>query len=292
MVDIEKLLVSPGQNVNLEDFDPKYTSKYKEEEAKDKLKKNKKKLAELQETFYAANTHSLLIVLQAMDAAGKDGAIKHVMSGVNPQGCTVYSFKKPSDQELEHDFFWRHYQCLPERGQIVIFNRSHYENVLVTKVHPEFIMSENIPGISSVTDVTPEFWSDRYEQINNFEKTIFKNGTVILKFFLHVSKEEQKNRFLDRIKEEDKNWKYSSGDVKERKYWDQYQTAFADVISATSKEYAPWYIIPADNKWFTRIAISDIIIHQLKSLDLKVPELSSKEKEMLEIDRQTLMNEH
>ncbi len=292
MVDIEKLLVSPGQNVNLEDFDPKYTSKYKEEEAKDKLKKNKKKLAELQETFYAANTHSLLIVLQAMDAAGKDGAIKHVMSGVNPQGCTVYSFKKPSDQELEHDFFWRHYQCLPERGQIVIFNRSHYENVLVTKVHPEFIMSENIPGISSVADVTPEFWSDRYEQINNFEKTIFKNGTVILKFFLHVSKEEQKNRFLDRIKEEDKNWKYSSGDVKERKYWDQYQTAFADVISATSKEYAPWYIIPADNKWFTRIAISDIIIHQLKSLDLKVPELSSKEKEMLEIDRQTLMNEH
>ncbi len=291
MVDIEKLLVKPGQKVNLKKFDPKYTGKYDEEKAKDKLEKNREKLAEIQETFYAANTHSLLIVMQAMDAAGKDGAIKHVMSGVNPQGCTVYSFKSPTSQELEHDFLWRHYQCLPERGQIGIFNRSHYENVLVTKVHPEFIMSENIPGIDSVDDVTPEFWADRYEQINSFEKTIFKNGTLILKFFLHVSKEEQKNRFLDRIKEVDKNWKFSSGDIKERKYWDQYQSAFEDALSETSKEYAPWYVIPADNKWFTRFAISDIIIDKLKSLNLTIPDLSPEEAQSLEKAMQSLLDE-
>jgi PPK2 family polyphosphate:nucleotide phosphotransferase len=291
MVDINKLLVQPGQKVDLRTYDTKYTGKYKEEEAKDKLKKNRKKLAGIQETFYAANTHSMLIVLQAMDAAGKDGAIKHVMSGVNPQGCTVYSFKKPSDQELEHDFFWRHYQCLPERGQIGIFNRSHYENVLVTKVHPEFVMSENIPGIDSIDDITSEFWADRYEQINNFEKTIYKNGTIILKFFLQVSKEEQKNRFLDRIKEVDKNWKFSSGDVKERIFWDDYQRAFEDALSATSKEYAPWFIIPADNKWFTRIAISDIIINKLKSLNLVIPDLSPEESALLEKARQALLSE-
>ncbi len=291
MVDLEKLMVKPGQKVNLKEFDPKYTGKYHEEEAKDKLKKNRCKLAELQETFYAANTHSMLIVLQAMDAAGKDGAIKHVMSGVNPQGCAVYSFKAPSDQELEHDFLWRHYQCLPERGQIGIFNRSHYENVLVTKVHPEFIMSENIPGIDSVDDITPEFWTDRYEQINNFEKTQHKNGTIILKFFLHVSKEEQKARFLDRIKEVDKNWKFSSGDVKERKFWDNYQNAFEEALSATSQVHAPWFVIPADNKWFTRIAISDIIINKLKSLNLTIPDLSQEEIQLLEKAKQTLIDE-
>jgi len=291
MVDIEKLLVKPGQKVNLEDYDTKYIGNYKEEEAKDKLKKNRKKLSEIQETFYASNTHSMLIVFQAMDAAGKDGAIKHVMSGINPQGCTVYSFKKPSDQDLEHDFFWRHYQCLPERGQIVIFNRSHYENVLVTKVHPEFIMSENIPGIDSVEDIKPEFWTDRYDQINSFEKTIFKNGTIILKFFLHLSKEEQKNRFLDRINEVDKNWKFSSGDVKERKFWDDYQRAFEDALSATSQENAPWYIIPADNKWFSRIAISDIIINKLKSFNLVFPDLSQEERDLLEKARQSLLAE-
>jgi len=291
MVDLEKLKVKPGQRISLKEFDPKYTGKYIEDEAKDKLKKNRNKLAELQEVFYASNTHSLLIVLQAMDAAGKDGAIKHVMSGVNPQGCSVYSFRKPSTQELEHDFLWRHYQCLPERGQIGIFNRSHYENVLVTKVHPEFIMSENIPGIDSVDDITPEFWNDRYEQINNFEKTIYKNGTIILKFFLHLSKEEQKDRFLDRIKEVDKNWKFSSGDVKERKFWDNYQNAFEDALSATSHIHAPWFVIPADNKWFTRIAISDIIINKLKSLNLTIPELSPEEIQMLEKDKQTLIDE-
>jgi len=289
MVDIEKLLVQPGQKVDLKSYDTKYTGKYKEDEAKDKLQKNTKKLADLQETFYAANTHSMLIVLQAMDAAGKDGAIKHVMSGLNPQGCAVHSFKKPTDSELEHDYLWRHYTKLPERGQIGIFNRSHYENVLVTKVHPEYILGENIPGINSVDAITPEFWKSRYEQINNFENTINKNGMVILKFFLNISKEEQKVRFLERIEQEDKNWKFSVSDAKERKYWDKYQTAFEDALSNTSKEHAPWFIIPADNKWFSRIAISDIIIHTFKNMDMKIPELPDAEKEVLEKVRQELL---
>lgn len=290
MVEIEKLFVQPDSKVDLKNYDTKYTGKYVEEEAKARLKKNRKKLAQLQETFYAADTYSLLIVLQAMDAAGKDGAIRHVMSGVNPQGCAVHSFKKPSSNELEHDFFWRHYKALPERGQIGIFNRSHYENVLITKVHPEFLMGERLPGIRSVKDVTPEFWQKRYEQINNFEKTAYQNGTIILKFFLNVSKEEQKVRFLDRINQPDKNWKFSSGDIEERKYWDDYQHAFEAAISNTSKHHAPWYIIPADNKWFTRIAISDIIIHTLKKLNLKIPELPQKEQEMLVKAKEALLN--
>jgi PPK2 family polyphosphate:nucleotide phosphotransferase len=289
MIDIDKLIVNQGHKVDLKNYDPKYTGKYKEEEAKDRLKKNRKKLAEMQETFFAANKHSMLIVLQAMDGAGKDGAIRHVMSGVNPQGCAVHSFRKPSVNELEHDFFWRHYLKLPERGQIGIFNRSHYENVLVTKVHPEFIFSENLPGIESVNDINTEFWNERYKQINHFESTLHNNGMIILKFFLHLSKEEQKNRFLDRINEPDKNWKFSSTDVKERKFWEQYQKAFEDALSNTSHDYAPWYIIPADNKWFSRIAISDIIIHTFKNLNLSVPELAPEEKELLEKARQELL---
>jgi PPK2 family polyphosphate:nucleotide phosphotransferase len=233
----------------------------------------------------------MLIVLQAMDAAGKDGAIKHVMSGLNPQGCAVHSFKKPTEGELEHDFLWRHYIKLPERGQIGIFNRSHYENVLVTKVHPEYIMGEHIPGIESVEDITPEFWKNRYEQINNFEKTIHQNGMVILKFFLHISKEEQKNRFLERIDQDDKNWKFSVSDAKERKFWDKYQSAFEESISNTSQSYAPWFIIPADNKWFSRIAISDIIIHTFKNMDLKIPDLPQSEKDLLEKVRKELLSE-
>lgn len=291
MVDIDRLLVQPGQIVDLKEYDTAYTGKYDEEEAEDKLKKNRKKLAEMQETFYAADSHSMLIVLQAMDAAGKDGAIRHVMSGVNPQGCTVQSFKKPNSNELEHDFLWRHYIRLPERGQIGIFNRSHYENVLITKVHPEYIMGERIPGINSVEDVTPEFWQNRYEQINNFEKTIHQNGMIILKFFLHVSKEEQKNRFLERIEQEDKNWKFSLDDLKERKYWDQYQKAFEEALSNTSQDYAPWYIIPADNKFFSRIAISDIIIHTLKSFDFSVPELTPQDKQRIKEAKESLLSE-
>ena len=291
MVDIEKLLAKEGEKISLKDYSPAYTGDYEEKDAKKHLKKNVKRLDKLQYTFYADNTHSLLIVLQAMDAAGKDGAIRHVMSGVNPQGCTIHNFKAPSKNELEHDFFWRHYIRLPERGQIGIFNRSHYENVLVTKVHPEYILGEQIPGVESLSDVNEGFWEDRYQQINNFEKTIHQNGTVILKFFLHLSKDEQKNRFLDRINEPDKNWKFSSGDIKERSYWNDYQTAFEQAISKTSTKHAPWYIIPADNKWFSRIAISDVIIHTLKELNLQIPELEAKEKVKLESAKQMLLSE-
>ena len=291
MVDIEKLLAKEGEKISLKDYSPAYTGDYEEKDAKKHLKKNVKRLDKLQYTFYADNTHSLLIVLQAMDAAGKDGAIRHVMSGVNPQGCTIHNFKAPSKNELEHDFFWRHYIRLPERGQIGIFNRSHYENVLVTKVHPEYILGEQIPGVESLDDINEGFWEDRYQQINNFEKTIHQNGTVILKFFLHLSKDEQKNRFLDRINEPDKNWKFSSGDIKERSYWNDYQTAFEQAISKTSTKHAPWYIIPADNKWFSRIAISDVIIHTLKELNLQIPELEAKEKAKLESAKQILLSE-
>ncbi len=291
MVEIDKLLAQAGEKISLKDYSPAYTGKYEEKDAKKKLKKNIKKLDELQYTFYAANTHSLLIVLQAMDAAGKDGAIRHVMSGINPQGCTIHNFKAPSKNELEHDFLWRHYIRLPERGQIGIFNRSHYENVLVTKVHPEYILGEQIPGVDSLNDINEQFWASRYEQINSFEKTIQQNGTIVLKFFLHLSKEEQKNRFLDRINEPDKNWKFSYGDIKERAHWDAYQKAFEQAISNTSTKEAPWYIIPADNKWFSRIAISDVIIHTLKSLNLKIPELAAKEKVRLEEAKQVLLND-
>lgn len=291
MVDIDKLLARAGEKISLKNYNPNYTGEYKEKDAKKELKKNIKSLDKLQYTFYAANTHSLLIVLQAMDAAGKDGAIRHVMSGINPQGCTIHNFKAPSKNELEHNYLWRHYIRLPERGQIGIFNRSHYENVLVTKVHPQYILGEQIPGIEKIEDINEQFWMNRYEQINNFEKIINQNGTVILKFFLHLSKEEQKNRFLDRINEPDKNWKFSFGDIEERKHWDKYQNAFEQAISNTSTKHAPWYVIPADNKWFSRIAISSVIIDTLKSLDLKIPELAEKEKSKLDEAKQALLNE-
>ena len=291
MVDIEKLIAEPNKEFKINEHKPEYVGDYNKNGAKKKLKKNTKELSELQYTFYADDSYSLLIVLQAMDAAGKDGAIRHVMSGINPQGCSIHSFKSPSKNELDHDFLWRHYKVLPQRGKIGIFNRSHYENVLVTKVHPEYILGEQLPGIDSLDKIDQQFWNNRYEQINNFEKNISQNGTVILKFFLNVSKEEQKRRFLDRINEPDKNWKFSMGDIEERKLWDKYQNAFEEAINKTSTEYAPWYVIPADNKWYSRMAISDIIIDKLKSLNLKIPELPSDEIDDLEKAKQMLLNE-
>jgi len=291
MVDIEKLIANPKKTFKINEHKPEYTGKYDKKEAKTKLKQNTKELSELQYTFYADDSYSLLIVLQAMDAAGKDGAIRHVMSGINPQGCNIHSFKSPSKNELDHDFLWRHYKALPQRGKIGIFNRSHYENVLVTKVHPEYILGEQLPNIDTLDKIDNKFWNNRYEQINNFEKTISQNGTVILKFFLNVSKEEQKRRFLDRINEPDKNWKFSMGDIKERKLWDKYQKSFEEAINKTSTEYAPWYIIPADNKWYSRMAISDIIIDKLKSLNLKIPKLPKNEIADLEKAKQMLLNE-
>lgn len=277
--DINKIIVPSDKKVSLQqDFETDYVGKYDKKEAKSVLKKNKKELSELQEIFWADDRYSLLIVLQASDAAGKDGAIRHVMSGVNPQGCHVSGFKQPSKEELDHNYLWRHYKKLPERGQIGIFNRSHYENVLVTKVHPEYILGEQLPNIADVSDVNDEFWARRYRQINDFEREIHENGTHILKFFLNVSKDEQKQRFLDRLNEPDKNWKFSSGDLSERVYWNDYQKAYEDMLNNTSTEYAPWHVIPADNKWFSRVAIGEIIIEKLKSLNLKFPPAEDPEK--------------
>jgi len=228
---------------------------------------------------------------QAMDAAGKDSAIEHTMSGLNPQGCQVYSFKQPSSEELDHDFIWRHYKALPERGRVGIHHRSHYENVLICKVHPEYVLNEGISGVDSLKDVNATFWEMRYESIRDFEKHISRNGTVILKFFLNVSKEEQKKRFLERIDEPLKNWKFSSADIDEREKWDQYMSAYEDAIKATTEDHAPWYVIPADKKWFTRIAISRIIVDTFKDMNMKLPELSESEKARLEECRKRLMEE-
>ncbi|RZL18287.1 MAG: polyphosphate kinase 2 family protein, partial [Pedobacter sp.] len=247
------------------------------EKAKDALVKSKIEVSQLQEKLYASGKHSLLIIFQAMDAAGKDSAIEHVMSGLNPQGCQVFSFKVPTSEEYEHDFLWRHYKALPERGRIGIHNRSHYENVLVCKVHPNYILSENIPGYSDVKKINKDFWSQRYKSIRNFEEHLTANGTVILKFFLNVGKDEQKQRFLDRIEDPTKNWKFSSGDIKERALWDDYMKAYEDAINETATKEVPWHIIPADKKWFARLAISEIIEDKLKSLDIKFPVLDEVE---------------
>ena len=255
--------------------DTKYSGQLKKNEGKEMLQKEKEKLRELQEKLYADGSKSLLIVLQAMDAAGKDSLIEHVFGGVNPQGCEVHSFKTPSSKEYSHDFLWRHYTALPEKGKIGIFNRSHYESVLVCKVHPEYNLSEKV--WDSVDDFDAEFWENRYESINNFEKHLAENGTTIIKIFLNVSKDEQKKRFLDRINEPEKKWKFAAGDLSERKLWDQYMTAYEDAISKTSKENAPWFVIPADDKWFARVAAIQIIIDTLEKMDLKYPKLSEKE---------------
>ncbi len=275
----------------IKDHDPKFTGEFKKDDSLDILTKLKEEMEVLQEKLYSANKHSLLIIFQAMDAAGKDSAIKHTMSGLNPQGCQVYSFKQPSAEELDHDFLWRHAEAMPERGRVGIHNRSHYENVLVCKVHPEYILNERIASISAVDDINEDFWKSRFESIRSFEKHLSVNGTVIIKFFLNVSKEEQKERFLERIDDPLKHWKFSSADLEERKLFEQYMLAYEEAIKETSVDHAPWYIIPADKKWFTRIAISKIIIDTLKSLKLDPPELSEEEKAKLEESKALLLNE-
>lgn len=275
-MNIEKFRVAGGTPVNLSDHPTNYTGDFRDkDEAVDGLKKNVKNLAKLQERLYAEGRRSLLIVFQAMDAAGKDSAIEHVMSGVNPQGCQVTSFKSPSTEELDHDFLWRCQKALPRRGMIGIFNRSHYEEVLVVKVHPQYLAAQKLPD---GPDTNPKFWDRRYEQIRNWESMLNANGTDVIKFFLHVSPEEQKKRFLDRIDQPEKNWKFSSGDAKERAYWKDYMSAYEEALSATSTVNSPWYIIPADRKWFTRIAVSTIIVEHMKAMDLKFPTVSDAEK--------------
>ena len=230
----------------------------------------------------------MLIILQAMDAAGKDGAVKHILSGVNPLGVKIHSFKTPTSHELDHDYLWRHNLTLPARGEIAIHNRSHYENVLVTRVHPEYILKENIPGIDSIDKINQAFWDERFKQINRFEKNVTRNGTIILKFFLHLSKKEQKKRLLSRIDDPSKNWKFELGDLKERGHWDDYQRAYEEAINATSKEHAPWFIIPADNKWYTRLAIAAIIHNELSKLNINYPKVNAQQREALTAAREQL----
>ncbi len=251
--------------------------------AKKYLKDNLKALSDAQELLWASNVRSMLLVFQAMDAGGKDSTIKHVMSGVNPQGVEVYSFKRPSAEELDHNFLWRYWRRMPERGRIGIFNRSYYEEVLVVKVHPEILENRPIPyGIRGEA-----FWEARYQDINNMEQHLCRSGTVILKFFLNVSKEEQKNRFLDRLTEEDKHWKFSESDVHERQYWPQYMQAFEEAIQATSTPWAPWFVIPADNKWIMRALVANIITQYIESLDLSFPEVTEEKKiRLMEVKRQ------
>lgn len=282
LIDVKKFIVPESKKINLKDYSTKYEgTELDKKEAEKLLEEGRKQLALIQDKLYAHNRYSILIILQAMDAAGKDGAVKHIMSGFNPLGVKVHSFKAPTPDELDHDYFWRHMKALPPRGEIGIHNRSYYENVLVTKVHPEFILNENIPGIDSIDKIDEKFWQMRYEQIRNFEKSLTENGMIILKFFLHVSKDEQKKRFLERIDDKSKNWKFSVSDIKERGFWDDYQRVYAEAISATSTKNAPWFVIPADNKWFARLAIASIIYRQFDKLDLSYPTVSDTQREAL-----------
>lgn len=289
--EFKELIVTGDKKFSIKNAKTEFTGGYNKEKAKDALVNAKIEINHLQEKLYASATHSVLIIFQAMDAAGKDSAIEHVMSGLNPQGCQVFSFKVPTSEEYKHDFLWRHIKALPERGRIGIHNRSHYENVLVCKVHPEYILSENIPGFDEVKKVNKNFWKQRYESIRNFEQHLAANGTIVLKFFLNVSKDEQKQRFLDRIEDPTKNWKFSSGDIKERALWDEYMKAYEDAINETGTKESPWYIIPADKKWFARLAISEIIADKLKSLNIKFPVLDEVEQSKLAETKTALLSE-
>jgi PPK2 family polyphosphate:nucleotide phosphotransferase len=281
--------VDDGRKFRLKDHDPGDTAGLREEKrkAREILAHGVVRLAELQDRLYAQDRYSLLLVFQAMDAAGKDGTIKHVMSGVNPQGCQVFSFKSPSAEDLDHDFLWRTTRCLPERGRIGIFNRSYYEEVLVVRVHPEFLTNQKVPAKL----VTKAVWKERFESIADLEKHLARNGTVVLKFFLNVSRKEQKKRFLERLEMPEKNWKFSEADVKERQLWKDYMTAYEETIRHTARPWAPWYVIPADNKWFSRLVVAGAVIHAMEQLDLHYPVVDEAKKKELAAARRTLLSE-
>lgn len=282
--------VTDGKNFRLKDVDPADTQGLKSEDkprAKEALRVGVEALAGLQDMLYAQDRWSVLLIFQAMDAAGKDGAIKHVMSGINPQGCQVFSFKSPSAEELDHDFMWRCLKQLPERGRIGIFNRSYYEETTAVRIHPEFLASQKLPSELVKKDI----WDERFRDIRNFEKYLSCNGVVVRKFFLHVSKGEQKKRFLERLDNPAKNWKFSSNDANERKYWKDYMKVYEETIKNTATEYAPWYVIPADNKWFTRLAVAAAVITTLASLNLAYPTINKDKVKELESARQALMDE-
>jgi PPK2 family polyphosphate:nucleotide phosphotransferase len=298
-MDGESFKVVPGKKISLKDCDPAWMPKWAEEQDEKEgkkavkeqalalLKGSKQKLVELQQLFWAIGTYAMLIILQGMDAAGKDGTIQHVMSGVNPQGCQVNSFKTPSEEELNHDFLWRQSKVLPERGRIGIFNRSYYEDVLIVKVRPEVFENLKLPPSLE----GKQFWNARYEDINMFERHLVRNGTIVLKFFLNVSKDCQKQRLLKRLDDPNKNWKFSSADLSERSKWKDYMEAYEDVLNETSTEWAPWYVIPADKKWVTHGLVSEIIVSEIKRLNLKYPTLTSEQQETLEKAKAELQTE-
>jgi PPK2 family polyphosphate:nucleotide phosphotransferase len=287
---IDQFRVVPGKKVRLKDFDPAWAGDrdvpkaQRKELAATVLSESVEELAAAQDVLYASDTWAVLLIFQAMDAAGKDSTIKHVMSGVNPQGCQVFSFKHPSAEELDHNFLWRYAKALPERGRIGIFNRSYYEEVLVVRVHPELVAAQRIPG----AEVGPAFWRQRYKDIRRFERHLTRNGTLILKFFLHVSKEEQRRRFLARLEEPDKHWKFSAADLRERGCWDDYMKAYEAALGATSAPWAPWYVIPADHKWVTRALVAHIVTRAIQKLKLTYPEVSDEKRAALADARRQL----
>jgi PPK2 family polyphosphate:nucleotide phosphotransferase len=278
--------ITDGKKFRLKDFDPTDTKGMKSKKvAESMLEHGGLILAEMQEKLYAQDLWALLLIFQGMDAAGKDGAIKHVMSGVNPQGCDVHAFKAPTSEELDHDFLWREHKVMPGRGKIGIFNRSYYEEVLVVRVHPHILRAEKLPEEL----ITKHIWQDRYEDINVFETFLTRNGVVIRKFFLHISKEEQKKRFLERLEDSKKNWKFSMDDIKERKFWDDYQRAYEEMVQNTATKRAPWYVVPADNKWYARLVIASAIIEALHGLDLQFPDVAKEKKKELQEIRDALL---
>jgi len=286
---LDVLRVQPGKKIDLKkDYDPGFTGKWmNKEEAKETLAEGIQMLAEMQDKLWAQNQYALLMVLQALDAAGKDGTIKHVISGVNPQGVDVHSFKRPSGEELDHDYLWRNFKALPARGNIGIFNRSYYEEVLVVRVHPEFLAEQQLPPALK----NKHIWRQRFEEINNFEKYLVDNGIIVVKFFLYMSKEVQKECFLERTLMPEKNWKFSAADIKERAHWDDYVAAYEDMFNHTSTEWAPWYIVPADHKWFTRLAVAAVLYSTMKNLNLAYPTVSEQQKQALLVATDELENE-
>jgi PPK2 family polyphosphate:nucleotide phosphotransferase len=287
-MDTSRFRVRPGTKLNLRQFSPGDTTPYKNKrKAAERLERGIERLAILQEKLYASDRWALLLIFQAMDAAGKDSAIKHVMSGLNPQGTQVYSFKRPSDEELDHDYLWRTNKALPERGRIGIFNRSYYEEVLVVRVHPEILSKQKLPPSLAGN----RLWRDRYEDINAFERYLTRNGTAIRKFFLHVSREEQRRRFLERLNDPSKHWKFEAADLDERDRWRDYVRAYEQMLARTSSRHAPWYVVPADHKWYTRLVIAQLVVEALESLDLAFPDVSKVQLDALTAARQRLASE-
>ena len=288
MTAFKQFRVEPDEKFKLKDRDPADSAGFEsKQDARKRLTQGIERLRELQERFYACDRWALLIVFQAMDAAGKDSTIEHVMSGVNPQGCQVYSFKQPSAEELDHDYLWRTNRCLPERGRIGVFNRSYYEEVLVVRVHPGLLAAEKLPPQL----VDEDIWKRRFKEINTFERYLAHNGVAVVKFYLHVSKEEQRRRFLARLDEPEKNWKFSLSDVKEREHWDEYMEAYEDMLGHTSTEDAPWYVVPADHKWFTRMAVADIVVSTLEKLKPEFPTITEEKRRELDAARKVLEKE-